>query len=90
MFNWNLRFFLSFCGRRRSVGRCRGGIFVVAHRALAILVVLSLGGSIRRRRASTGSSHLPRVRGVKLAEASGYNFAKLKVMIESGNVNGRG
>ena len=50
------------------------------------LVVLSLGGSYQENQSKFWFKPFASDTGVKLTEASGYNFAKLKVMIDSGNV----
>ncbi|MFC7400614.1 ABC transporter substrate-binding protein [Chelatococcus sp. GCM10030263] len=50
------------------------------------LVILSLGGSYQEAQSKYWFKPFAEASGVTLSEASGYNFAKLKVMIESGNV----
>lgn len=49
------------------------------------LVVLSLGGSYQEAQSTFWFKPFAQASGVNLTEAAGYNFAQLKVMIESGN-----
>jgi putative spermidine/putrescine transport system substrate-binding protein len=49
-------------------------------------MVLSLGGSYQEAQSKYWFKPFAEASGVTLSEGAGYNFAKLKVMIESGNV----
>ena len=50
------------------------------------LVILSLGGNYQENQGKFWFKPFADASGVKVTEVAGYNFAKLKVMIESGNV----
>lgn len=86
--------------RRHSSNRLKLGLTVLSmsvamalasgaraqDKAAGELVVLSLGGSYQDAQSKEWFKPFAEKSGVKVSEASGYNFAKLKVMIESGNV----
>lgn len=50
------------------------------------LTILSLGGSYQESQSTYWFKPYAQASGVKITEAAGYNFANLKVMIQSGNV----
>lgn len=50
------------------------------------LTILSLGGSYQENQSKFWFKPFAEASGVKVTEAAGYNFANLRVMIQSGNV----
>lgn len=60
--------------------------FVPAVHADGSLVVLSLGGSYQEAQSKHWFQPFGQTASVSVKEASGYNYAKLRVMIKSGNV----
>lgn len=85
------------CGRQRGYKRLRVAAGVLAGAMFATLsgaafaadggavTILSLGGSYQENQSRHWFRPFETETGIKVAEAAGYNFAKLKVMIESGN-----
>ncbi|MBS7701191.1 MULTISPECIES: ABC transporter substrate-binding protein [unclassified Chelatococcus] len=69
-----------------SAALVTGGVANAQNKNAGELVVLSLGGSYQDAQSKEWFKPFAEQSGVKVSEASGYNFAKLKVMIESGNV----
>ncbi|GGF54709.1 ABC transporter substrate-binding protein [Azorhizobium oxalatiphilum] len=84
--------------QQKNVSRYRLGIAAAVAAGLLVsgapalaqsagnLTVLSLGGSYQEAQSKFWFKPFAQASGVNLTEAAGYNFAKLKVMIESGNV----
>src|SRR5690606_9574008 len=60
--------------------------FGAMHVGAQELVVLSLGGSYQHAQSTNWCKPYAEETGVALTEAAGYNFANLRVMIQSGNV----
>lgn len=60
--------------------------FSAAQAAAEDLTILSLGGSYQENQSQYWFKPYAQATGVNVKEAAGYNFAKLRVMIQSGNV----
>lgn len=61
-------------------------IFPAAGAVAEDLTILSLGGNYQENQSKYWFKPYAEEKGVKVTEAAGYNFANLRVMIQSGNV----
>ncbi|GLK86826.1 ABC transporter substrate-binding protein [Ancylobacter defluvii] len=69
-----------------AVGTALGLAFSAAGAAAEDLTILSLGGNYQENQSKYWFKPYAEASGVTVKEAAGYNFANLKVMIQSGNV----